>query len=419
MAFSWTIGLLWLVIIGLISAAIPSSADDPECLPVSSLALAAVGGQFNILFALISLAVQVDPPFYSGLLDPYAEFTLLAPTDAAFLNFFDEYGISIEDIVFADRRITDAILKYHVLPKAMAAEDFEFGESSVTASLAQEYFARVLPDYAIEDVRTDITVELPYFKGIGTTATVITADQKACSAIVHVVDNMLSPFTEEQLTYILDGGYLPEWTDYDEFVYNATLPDLSYESLNGCSNVAEVAAASGQFSILLALADIASRFDPEFYAALRDPSAEFTLFAPTDEAFIKTLLINYGLSTEAIFNADPKIIDAVLKYHILPTPIMSADFEYNKSYNTSSLAQEYFAAVLPTLCNTLTTADDFTNVTVALPYVEAIGSSATVISADIIACSAVIHVMDNMLSPFRVRQLEYIIDGGILPDWSG
>lgn len=179
-----------------------------------------------------------------------------------------------------------------------------------------------------------------------------------------------------------------------------------------CTTAAEYVTSDPNLLVLLGLVPLAAPADPDFYSALSDPEAEFTLFAPTNEAFVTVLLAELGLTVEEVTALPPALVDVLLKYHITSPAITASEFEYGKSYETASYAQQYFNEVLPDQSAGLET----TNITAMIPDIEGLGgSAASVVLADQIVCSAVIHVIDSVLLPFTAEQLAYIAGGGELP----
>lgn len=110
--------------------------------------------------------------------------------------------------------------------------------------------------------------------------------------------------------------------------------------------------------------------DANLAATLSDPDSDFTVFAPTNEAFDAIADVLPTLSPEEITN--------ILLYHVLDTSVLSTDLQGEQT--------------VPTLSG-----DDIT-VTVANGTVTINGTS-TVISADNVGTNGVIHVIDTVLIP--------------------
>lgn len=110
--------------------------------------------------------------------------------------------------------------------------------------------------------------------------------------------------------------------------------------------------------------------DANLAATLSDPDSDFTVFAPTNEAFDAIADVLPTLSPEQLTN--------ILLYHVLDTSVLSTDLQGEQT--------------VPTLSG-----DDIT-VTVANGTVTINGTS-TVISADNVGTNGVIHVIDSVLIP--------------------
>ena len=114
------------------------------------------------------------------LQDMSADYTVFAPTDAAFNAFLASAGISAADLL-ADPKLSD-ILLHHVLGSSVASGDLTNGEVTTLNGL---------------DVTVDVTMS-PMIDD----ANVITADIFADNGIVHVLDNILLP-TYDDVTEVV------------------------------------------------------------------------------------------------------------------------------------------------------------------------------------------------------------------------
>jgi len=148
------------------------------------------------------------------------------------------------------------------------------------------------------------------------------------------------------------------------------------------SSIVEIVVASAtgdepQFTVLLAAAQAA---DPAIVAALSG-EGEFTVFAPTDEAFA-ALLAELEVSAEDLL-ADQDLLTAVLQYHVLEGAVMSGDIV--------ALLEESDAIYPTTLLGS--------RIKVALDGENVMVNDATVVAADIEASNGVVHVIDTVLLP--------------------
>lgn len=115
------------------------------------------------------------------LSDPDAELTVFAPTNAAFESTLEELGVSKETLL-GNETLLLGLLSYHVVPDVAAkAEDLTDGQELTT----------------LLGPSVPLTVELEgstvVIEGVGSKAEVVVPDVEACSAVVHVIDNVLIP----------------------------------------------------------------------------------------------------------------------------------------------------------------------------------------------------------------------------------
>ncbi|KAI3430298.1 hypothetical protein D9Q98_004894 [Chlorella vulgaris] len=163
-----------------------------------------------------------------------------------------------------------------------------------------------------------------------------------------------------------------------------------------CLSVAEVAQKAGTFTTLLAAAQAAG-----LSSALSDRSLKATVFAPSDEAF-EAALADLGM-TSAQLLVDTEMLQAILKYHVVPgDALTSADLRDEQKLPTLLAADLEGAAEGEE--------DGVLTVQVQQVYslagrssrvkVDGSLSSAVVVMPDVNAgCPAVVHVIDNVLLP--------------------
>ncbi len=133
--------------------------------------------------------------------------------------------------------------------------------------------------------------------------------------------------------------------------------------------VLEVAAAAGNFTILLAAVDAAGLTET------LNGEGPFTVFAPSDEVFA-------ALPEAAIaaLLSDPALLTSILTYHVVPGAVMAADV----------VAMDGQQAV--------TVQGEGINITIVDEAVVLDGN-AKVVAADIAASNGVIHAIDGVLVP--------------------
>merc|ERR1712118_250760 len=132
--------------------------------------------------------------------------------------------------------------------------------------------------------------------GVGSDATVIMPDVASGQSVVHVVDTVLLPFTSES----------EEIDEAPEMEPDMEEPDME--------SIASVASGAEELSILVVAAGLLD--------AITDPEAEFTVFAPTNDAFV-TLLGALGI--DELADIDTDTLTSVLLYHIVPAVAYSTD----------------------------------------------------------------------------------------------
>lgn len=147
----------------------------------------------------------------------------------------------------------------------------------------------------------------------------------------------------------------------------------------------DVAARSGEISALVAVARKAG-----LEAALSDPTAGLTVLAPTNEAF-SLLASQLGFrTTQAMVDAlSAAQLEAILRYHVLPTKLSRADLVAGGATQPTLLTQNA-ATVNLAVSNTPTSPVTLT---------DAIGRVSFGNLFDVPADNGVFHVIDRVLIP--------------------
>jgi transforming growth factor-beta-induced protein len=315
-----------LLIVGLLVPALPMAAMAIPGEPDESIAWNLAedeGERFTTLLTAAGIAGLDDE------LDDceFGPVTLFAPTNAAFAALPD----GVLDSLIADPAALADVLLYHLLPGVVESGDLPApgNSASVTTVNGQDILIEV-------DGEGGVTIN-----GI---AMVIETDYDACNGIIHVIDAVLVPEAEEE-----------------------------------CQTIAEIAAADGRFTTLLAAAGIAGLDDE-----LADPEfGPVTLFAPTDTAFA-ALQAALGEDAWNALLADADTLESVLLYHLLAGRVYAADLPAPGG------------SITPVTLNGQTILIEV--IAGEVPQVR-INGVAFVIQADIEACNGVIHVIDTVLVP--------------------
>ena len=257
------------------------------------------------------------------------EFTVFAPTDDAFATALDALGLTAEELL-ADTETLTSILLYHVVEGTVTSDMLEAGDvmtvngAPVTISLEDGVM--------VNDV------------------TVVTADVEASNGVIHVIDGVLLPPVEEP-----------------EAVEEATTePEAVQEVTEEPADLVDVAANTEGFSTLVAAVQAAGLEE-----TLRD--GEFTVFAPTDDAFA-TALDALGLTAEELL-ADTETLTSILLYHVVEGTVTSDMLEAGDVMTVNGAP-----------------------VTISLEDGVMV-NDVTVVTADVEASNGVIHVIDGVLLP--------------------
>lgn len=206
-------------------------------------------GNFTTLLAALEAA-----SLQGVLADPNSEFTVFAPTDAAFAALDD----GAVDALLADSEGLNDTLLYHVLPGSVNAE--------TAIGLAGTEITMQNNKAAMLSLAEDGSLKI-------NDATITITDIVASNGIIHVIDAVLTPPAE-------------------------TVP----------VNIVQTATDAGSFTTLVTALE-ASGLDQ----VLANEEQTFTVFAPTDDAF--TAL---GQDAVTALLADAAGLNDTLLYHVLP-----------------------------------------------------------------------------------------------------
>ena len=289
----------------------PTAIGEPEG-SIVDLALASPD-----LTTLVTALQAAD--LVGALADEDALFTVFAPTDEAFAALG-------EDAIAALLADTDAltnVLLYHVV--AGAAVD------SIDATALYGQMVTMLNE---DDVAIDIRDGELYIND----SKVIIKDIPATNGIIHVIDMVLIPESEE--------------------------------AAEPTGTIVDIALADPQFSTLVTALEAA-----DLVSTLADETAVFTVFAPTDDAF--ALL---GTDTINSLLADVPTLTNILTYHVIGD-------------------QAVDAATATSLDGSDVEMLNGDTVSVSVQDGKLYINDSAVIAADVVATNGVIHVIDAVLTP--------------------
>lgn len=240
-------------IIHVIDAVLLPPADVEAPGTITEVAVA--NGSFTTLVAALQ-ATGLD----SVLADETMLYTVFAPTDAA----FEALGEDTINALLADLDTLSDILLYHVVPGAAVDAVTALSLAGTDVTMANG------SDTSLSLVDGELYINQ---------AKVIVTDVAASNGVIHVIDAVITPPSEE------------------------------------LGNIAEVAIAAGSFKTLVAALQ-ATGLD----AVVADESAIFTVFAPTDEAFAAL-----GQETIDALLADPDTLKDILLYHVIADASVEAE----------------------------------------------------------------------------------------------
>ncbi len=136
-----------------------------------AIAANAATGEFSILIA----ALQAADPTVLKTLSGKGQFTVFAPTDAAFVSLLNELGLSAEQLL-SNKALVTKVLLYHV------ARGNRNAESILGSSRIRTMQGGFLSQSG--GVLTDAN---------GRTSNIIATDIKASNGVIHVIDRVVLP----------------------------------------------------------------------------------------------------------------------------------------------------------------------------------------------------------------------------------
>ena len=247
-------------IIHVIDAVIVGDVEVPA--PPGTIVDVAVGaGSFTTLVAALQ-ATNLD----TVLANTETDFTVFAPTDAAFAKLGDATIAAL----LADPDTLSDILLYHVISDSEIKRD----AALTVAQSANKKVTMANDDMAALSISgSELFIN---------DSVVSAADVMASNGVIHVIDSVILP------------------------------PAMRGEPTQ---SIVDVAVADANFSTLVAALTAAN-----LVSTLADEDATFTVFAPTNDAFAK--IESGALST---LLGDTTALSAVLLKHVVPAEIGSVD----------------------------------------------------------------------------------------------
>ncbi|MGB5383964.1 MAG: fasciclin domain-containing protein [Lutimonas sp.] len=290
-----------------------SSCNDDDDKPSKNIVEVAQGNT-----ELSTLVSAIQAAGLTSYLSGTGPFTVFAPTNAAFAKLDPA---TLNNIIGNPTLLT-ALLQYHVVNGKVYSKDLSDGEVN-TALSGQTILVDVNGNAVTLNGNTSVT----------------DADIKASNGVIHIIDQVLIP---------------------DDFA---------------AQTIVQIAASNPNFSTLVQILSLPEMSD--LLAAANDPTADLTVFAPTNAAFDATLA---ALGKNSINDIPTGILKEIVSYHILGGAVFS---------------DELSNGAVPTLLPGESVTVDVSGNGVKI-------DNANVISADIAAINGVIHAVDGVLLPSYV-----------------
>lgn len=269
--------------------------------------------------SILVTALTKFPDLVEALTDASGTYTVFAPTDDAFVALLGVIGQA--DLNDIPESVLRRVLEYHVVSgAAVLSGDLTDGQE-VDPFLADE------GDVITIGVGSSVTID---------NATVVTPDVAATNGVVHVIDGVITPDLE---TSIVNTVVEPAYFNND------------FEILTGA------VVKAGLLNTLIST------------------DAEFTVFAPNDDAF-GPLLDRLGATSLDDISAEA--LEPILLYHVLNSEVKAADLPVTGSA-VSTLGGDFYLSI---------NADGVF-----------INGMTEVIATDIDQDNGVVHVIDLTLEP--------------------
>jgi len=261
---------------------------------------------------LVTAATAAD--LVGVLADPDATLTVFAPTDEAFAMLGEN---TINALLLDLDRLTNVLL-YHVLTNGAV--------DSIAATAAYQTSITMANG---DEAAIDIADGMLMING----SNVVIKDIVASNGIIHVIDAVLAP------------------------------PSA------GPGTIVEVAAANGSFTTLLTAVQVAG-----LTGALLDPTADLTVFAPTDEAFTAI---------------DSAVLESLLQDQAALTDVLTYHLYQGQVDSTTALGLDGSDVEML----------NGDTVSISVDDGKLFINDAQVIIADVQANNGIIHVIDAVLIP--------------------
>lgn len=303
----------YLVAVALLFSTAGCKDDDDDVTPNTVTDIIEKDNDFTILEAALK---------HAGLMETLrtGTITLFAPNDDAFRasGYADAAAVTSLPV----NTVRD-LLQYHVINTRNTSTDLktENNQAFVMLGNGTTYVTKNTGGVSVNGAR------------------VVRADIQADNGVIHVIDRVLMPATQ---------------------------------------NLIQLVQGNNNLSYLVAAATRAASANPAVMTALASSSDAYTVFAPTNQAFI-----NAGYATIAdIQAASPATLASVILYHVVPGRVFSTNLANG---NVTTAANSPFAV---DVSNGVRITGGGNN-----------SQAATVTQANMLATNGIVHIIDRVLLP--------------------
>ena len=347
-----------------------SDDDDGDIVLTNELNIVETAQAEDALSSLVSALTTADNSEGTdlvGTLSSDGPFTVFAPTNDAFtalLNQLDDFESLADFDTDEERAILTSILTYHVVAGVAASSSDLTNGMTVTTVQGEDLTINIDGDVFIDDA-TEVDAQ------------VVIADVAASNGIVHVMDKVLLP---QSIIDALNGEDMPE--------ENGSLVDI--------------VVATEPLSLLEAAVIKAD------LVATLSSDGPFTVFAPTDDAFVALLDVlgnNYNSLDDFDTDEEIALLKNILLFHVIAAEVKSTDLA----------AGQVGTALENNSVEIIASGDTFV-------IGDASDTDANITGVDIMASNGVAHTIDKVLLPqaaidFVVSlQLKTIVDTAVATD---